>query len=187
MRAVIVYESMYGNTRAIADAIGEGLRAAGDVRVVPVAEAGPGLLGQADLVVVGGPTHAHSMSRPATRTAAMEASRKAGSQLRLDPAASGPGVRDWLGAMGQVDAACAAFDTRIAGPAVLTGRASKGIASLLQRHGLTALASPESFLVTKANELYPGQAERAREWGALLAQRLLAEGSPARVRRAEPA
>ena len=35
MRAVVVYESMYGNTHLIADAIGAGLEAAFDVRVVP--------------------------------------------------------------------------------------------------------------------------------------------------------
>jgi len=73
MRAVVVYESMYGNTHLIADAIGAGLRSAFDVTVVPVAEAGPAVLAGADLVVVGGPTHIHGMSRASTRKAAVEA------------------------------------------------------------------------------------------------------------------
>jgi flavodoxin len=54
MRAVVVYESMYGNTHRIANAIAAGLEAAFDVRVVPVSHAGPEVIADADLVVVGG-------------------------------------------------------------------------------------------------------------------------------------
>jgi flavodoxin len=54
VRAVIVYESMYGNTHQVADAIGAGLSAAFDISVVPVAQAGPEVLRGTDLVVVGG-------------------------------------------------------------------------------------------------------------------------------------
>src|SRR5690242_19397342 len=68
MRAVVVYESMYGNTHLIADAIGRGLVAAAcQVDVVPVDRAGQQMLADADLVVVGGPTHAHGISRDSTR------------------------------------------------------------------------------------------------------------------------
>jgi hypothetical protein len=67
MRIVIVYESMYGNTHVVADAIGAGLESAADVIVVPVSKAYPELLHDAALVVVGGPTHVHGMSRATTR------------------------------------------------------------------------------------------------------------------------
>jgi hypothetical protein len=67
VRAVIVYESMYGNTHQVADAIGAGLSTAFDVSVIPVSKASPAVPTDADLVVVGGPTHAHGMSRAATR------------------------------------------------------------------------------------------------------------------------
>ena len=53
MRAVIIYESMYGNTHAIAEAIGRGLAPQHEVSVVPVADATPELLDGAGLVVVG--------------------------------------------------------------------------------------------------------------------------------------
>jgi flavodoxin len=66
MRAVVVYESMYGNTHQVAEAIGAGLGGAFEVSVVPVSKAGPAVLADADLVVVGGPTHLHAMSRAAT-------------------------------------------------------------------------------------------------------------------------
>jgi len=39
MQAVVVYESMYGNTHLIADAIGAGLKTVFDVSVVPVSRA----------------------------------------------------------------------------------------------------------------------------------------------------
>ena len=82
MRAVVVYESMYGNTHLVADAIGAGLSTVCDVSVVPVAQADPAVLAGADLVVIGGPTHAHGMSRPSTRKAAVEAAGKPVGGLR---------------------------------------------------------------------------------------------------------
>src|SRR6266536_4698634 len=100
MRAVVVYESMYGNTHLIADAIGAALRTAFDVRVVPVSQAKPEVIADADLVVVGGPTHAHGMSRAATRKAAVEAANKPVSPLRAEPGALGPGLRDWFASLG---------------------------------------------------------------------------------------
>src|SRR5256886_13450942 len=136
MRAMVIYESMYGNTHAIAEAIGRGLAPGNDVTVVPVAEATPELLGEADLVVAGGPTHVHGMSGARSRQAAAEAAHKDGSGLTLDAHAEGPGLRDWLDAVGRIQGWGAAFATRMDGPAVLTGRASKAIAKLLARHGL---------------------------------------------------
>src|SRR5215468_7335079 len=67
MQAVIVYESMFGNTRTIAHAIGAGLAEYFDVAIVPVARAYPATYGEADLVVVGGPTHVHGLSRRPSR------------------------------------------------------------------------------------------------------------------------
>ena len=172
MRAMVIYESMYGNTHAIADAIGRGLATGNEVTVVPVAEATPELLGEADLVVAGGPTHVHGMSGPRSRQAAAEAAHKDGSGLTLEPHAQGPGLRDWLSNVGHVHGCGAAFDTRIDGPAMFTGRASKAIAKLLDRHGLTEIAPAQSFLVTKDNQLQPGEEDRAEQWGRELAAKL---------------
>jgi flavodoxin len=90
MRAVVVYESMYGNTHLVADAIGAGLETAFDVSVVPVSHADAGVLDGADLVVVGGPAHVHGMSRASTRKAAVEAADKPASPLSVEPDALGP-------------------------------------------------------------------------------------------------
>jgi hypothetical protein len=169
MQAVVVYESMYGNTHLIADAIGAGLSTALDVSVVPVSEADPAVLADADLVVVGGPTHAHGMSRDGTRKAAVRAADKPVSPLTVEPDAPGPGLREWFGSLGRYPVKAAAFDTRLNGPAALTGRASKGVARLLREHGFDVVAGPESFLVTKQDRLQPHETDRAREWGGKLA------------------
>jgi hypothetical protein len=169
MRAVVIYESMYGNTHLVADAIGAGLGTVFDVRVVPVSQASPAALDDADLVVVGGPTHAHGMSRAATRKAAVEAAGKPVSPLKLEPDAQGPGLREWFSSLGRYPVKAAAFDTRIHAPAALTGRASKGVARLLRAHGFELVAEPESFLVTKQDRLEPHETTRAREWGVKLA------------------
>ena len=169
MRAVVVYESMYGNTRLVADAIAAGLRPAFDVSVVPVSQASPAVLTGADLVVVGGPTHAHGMTQAVTRKAAVQAANKPASPLTVEPDALGPGLREWFGSLGRYPVKAAAFDTRVQGPAALTGRASKGINRRLHAHGFEVIAEPESFLVTKQDRLEPHQIALARAWGTDLA------------------
>jgi hypothetical protein len=169
MHAVVVYESMYGNTHLIAEAIGTGLETAFDVRVLPVAQARPDAIADADLVVVGGPTHAHGMSRASTRKAAVQAANKPVGGLTVEPDALGPGLREWFSSLGNCPIRAAAFDTRIHGPAALTGRASKGVTRLLREHGFNVIAEPESFLVTKQDRLEPHEQDRARDWGARLA------------------
>lgn len=177
MRAVVVYESMYGNTHLVADAIGDGLKAGYQVDVVPVDRADQQLLEGADLVVVGGPTHVHGMSRASTRESAVADARKPDSQLALDPDAEGPGLREWLTALPALRAKGAAFDTRVDLPAVLTGRASKGIGRRLRQHGVELVAEPESFLVTKQNQLEPEETARARRWGVRLVDSLAKDGA----------
>ena len=118
MKAVVIYESMYGNTHLIANAIAEGLRAHGEVTVVPVAEARATVVEDADLVVVGGPTHAHGMSRAATRKGAVDAARKPGSDLVLEApeVSDDSGLREWFASIGQCSKFAAAFDTRVDPP-----------------------------------------------------------------------
>lgn len=172
MKAVIIYESMYGNTRTIAYAISEGLRPTADVTVVSAVEAGQDLIDQADLVLVGAPTHMHGLSRPATRKSAIEAAGKSGSCLTLDPFAGRPGIREWLADLDQGHGLAVAFDTRMSGPPLFTGRASKAITNVLRERGFAVLAGPESFLVTRDSKLRPGETMRAQEWGRSLAARL---------------
>lgn len=181
MRALVVYESMYGNTHSVGVSIAAGLSTRHDVTLVPVTRATPELVAAADLLVVGGPTHMHGMSHAGSRRMAADAAHKEGSELVMDPDADGPGVRGWLedfggagmpGRLGRLgggrDALAVAFDTRLSGAPLLTGRASRGISKLLARHGYRLFAEPESFIVSKQNTLLDGEADRARAWGAMI-------------------
>jgi hypothetical protein len=164
MRTLIVYESMYGNTRAIAEHIAEGMALA-VARVVPVHEATVAMVHEADLLVVGAPTHGHSMPRPSTRKGAVD---QAGGEdgLSLEPHATDDGVRELLSSLDPAPGRlAAAFDTRVDIPPLLSGRASKSIAHQLRRHRFDLLAEPESFLVDKHTRLLDGELDRARLWG----------------------
>jgi hypothetical protein len=174
MRALVVYESMYGNTHVVASNIADGLRVAYEVALVPVAGATAEMLASVDLLVVGGPTHMHGMSSAMTRRLAANAAAKPETGLSLDPNATGPGLRDLLKRLGSGPALAAAFDTRLEGVPTATGQASRRIARLLERHGRMIIAAPESFLVTPQNTLADGEAARARRWGQALA--LIATG-----------
>src|SRR3954447_1266231 len=169
MKALVVYESMYGNTHVVADRIADGMRTGADVTVVPVGDASVDLLDEADLVVVGGPTHVHGMSSDRFRTAAPDAATKSGSVLTMDKSAKGIGLRRWLEQLPEGSGrAAAAFDTRMTGLALVTGRASRSIAKLLTRHGFDVIADPESFLVDHDNRLLAEASTRAYDWGRLL-------------------
>jgi hypothetical protein len=170
MRALVVYESMYGNTHAVAVDIAAGLRATHEVTLVPVTRATRELAAAADLIVAGCPTHMHRMPTVASRRAAAEAARKQGSGLSLDPDADGPGLRAWLEGLSADNVLAASFDTRFGGIPALTGRASRGISRLLKSRGCRLIVPPESFLVSKQNVLVKGESARACSWGALVGE-----------------
>jgi hypothetical protein len=168
MRAIVVYESVYGNTQAIAEAIADGLGAS-----AVTTEEAPADAGHADLLVVGGPTHVHGVASARTLQAGA-----------AEPELHGPALRDWLDALPRAcGAQAAAFDTRLDKAQWLTGAASHGLAKRLDRHGFT-VASTASFLVTDGEgPLVEGELERARQWGAELAASIQAAGAVAPAER----
>jgi hypothetical protein len=90
-------------------------------------------------------------------------------------------VREWLGSLGRLEVAGAAFDTRLQGLPAFTGRASKSIRRLLARHGARIAASPESFLVEGlTGALAGGELGRARAWGERLSGVTASGASPGR-------
>ncbi|MDJ0769228.1 MAG: flavodoxin domain-containing protein [Ilumatobacter sp.] len=174
MRALVVYESMFGNTHTVADRVAAGLRTELEVTVVPATEATHELVDAHDCLIVGGPTHAHGLSSARSRETAAETAAKE-PDLELEPDAEGAGLRDWFDGLGYGrNHRAAAFDTRVDAPAALTGRASKGINRRLVKHGFQPIVEPESFLVDKHNHLLPAEDDRAEAWGADLAHALLA-------------
>jgi len=149
MRSLVVYDSEFGNTKRVAEAIAAGLVGHGPVRLLGLDKIPPQNLGPVDLLFIGGPTQAHAM------TARM---RQFVDALRARPA---NGI------------AAATFDTRLRMPAVISGSAAKAIARKLMSVGVRIFAAPESFFVRGSlPQLEDGETERAAKWAKGVADRL---------------
>lgn len=166
MRGLVVYESLFGNTARIAQAIADGMRKHLDIELHSVTE---GKLPEgADLVVMGGPTHAFSMSRASTRQDAVNQGANA------DPTI---GLREWLDDLPEGnDTMFAAFDTRVEMVRRLPGSAAKAAAKVARKRGYQSLTRPESFYVQDTpGPLLDGEVQRAEVWGTQLAESLVGE------------
>jgi hypothetical protein len=162
MHALVVYESMFGNTRAVAEAIAEGIEGQATVELREVGTA-PDIGPDVDLLVVGGPTHAFGLTRASTRASAKDQATEA-------LVSAGIGVREWLDDLPSTDRAVnvAAFDTRVT-PARVPGSAAKGIAKRLRAKGFNPVRKPTTFWVRGTpGPLADGELDRARAWGATL-------------------
>lgn len=157
MKALVVYDSFYGNTEQIARAIGEGLGSQDDVPVLRVGDVGPEQLTAVTLLVVGSPTRAFRPTPAITKL------------LRAIPRNGLEGAK------------VAAFDTRIAAAAVkssalrfivdLGGYAAKPIANRLRKKGADLIVPPEGFVVADTEgPLKEGEIERAAAWGRQIAE-----------------
>ena len=166
-RALIVYESMFGNTEKVAAAIRDGLSTVIDTDRVRVDQMPGRIPKDVRLLVVGGPTHAFSMSRTSTRTDAV----KQGDVVM--PAETG--IREWLGALPDrtTKTLFATFDTRITKVRRLPGSAARSASKILRRRDFRAVAPPESFFVDDTTgPIDEQELARARHWGETLGQEL---------------
>jgi len=144
MRAMVVYDSVYGNTEKVAKAIGDGI--GGGAQVVRAAAVKTSDLEGLELLVVGSATHG---GRPTEA------------------------LQGLLGRMGEESlhgVRVAAFDTRLATKLVAVfGYAAKRIATALEGRGGRLVAPPEGFLVQgRRGPLQEGELERATAWGGKL-------------------
>lgn len=167
MRALIVYESMFGSTRDIARAIADGLRPAAAVDVVGVEDA-PGTLGEVgddvSMLIVGAPAHPFGLSRPRSRVAA------AGRAATLPTATTDHGLREWLDALpkttGQRDALTFETRLRVRG---WPGSSAKAAAKRLRKAGYRLLWPGQTFYVADlTGTLVEGEIQRAQMWGRWL-------------------
>jgi flavodoxin len=151
MNTLIIYDSKFGNTEKVAQAITMALCDMGEVRAFAVDQADAfGLVnaGNLDLLIIGCPTQIHGIS-PAMRTF-------------LDKIP--PGALKGLPA--------AVFDTRYHGHRWITGSAGRGIATLLFQKGAQLVAQPESFFVAEAEgPLEHGELNRAAAWAQTVAEK----------------
>lgn len=164
MKAVVVYESLWGNTAAVAREIAAGL--GGETRALNTAEATAEAIDGVDLIVAGAPVFAFHLSSDRAR----EDIRRNPGMDAPPPDLSHPSLRSWLDALPAGHGFSAAFDTQVPGP---FGKGAPAIAKELEAKGFTRLAEPTGFMVKgKYGPHRPGELERARAWGAELAGRM---------------
>lgn len=163
MKALVVYESLFGNTEQVARAVTTGLSKHLDVEILEVTQAPETITDLLDLIVVGGPTHAFSMTRPATREDAFKQGATQGSRE--------VGIREWLAHLhaGPHSELVATFDTRVEKVRHLPGSAAKGAAKAARGLGYSSAAKSESFFVEGVEgPLLDGELDRAQAWGERL-------------------
>jgi hypothetical protein len=161
MKAVVVYESFWGNTADIARAIAEGIGP--DARVLTTAEATSEAIAEADLIVAGAPVIAFQLPSETMRQS-LRSERKAPRPADL----SAPSMRSWLDALPAGHGRSAAFETRISwSPGGSTSAIAKGLADA----GYLEVAKAGKFIVKgRYGPMKDGEIERARAWGADIAR-----------------
>lgn len=161
MNSLVVFESQFGNTEQVAQAIARGLRERGRAQVVAVDEAPAALADDLDLLVIGGPTHAFAMSRPDSRAAALSDGADA----------TETGLREWLKTLPSPLPVprVVTFSTR-QGHSFLTGSAAKSAAKALRSHETVAAEVEDFFVAGKHGPLEDGELVRATEWGRHLVE-----------------
>lgn len=143
MNALVLYDSQFGNTEHVAEAIALVLQEALPTRLAAVADVEdlPQELSAVDLLVLGGPTHAHGISQ------------------MLQAGLHSLGERRLLGLR------AATFDTRVHGPRFVTGSAAVRLERFLRRHGAWVVVPARSFLVEgREGPLDEGELGHARDW-----------------------
>jgi flavodoxin len=149
MNTLIIYDSTFGNTAQLAQAMADTLGEHGTVSVALAFEAGLTEVKGINLLLVGGPTQLHGMS-PTMKTL-----------LKSFPRRSLQGMH------------AGAFDTRYHMSAWKSGSAAHAIASRLKRAGVSLVVEPESFFVAeREGPLEEGELERAASWAEEIYQKI---------------
>ncbi len=157
MKAMILYDSMFGNTEQVAQAMATALADTMEVTARRVGDVTPDDLMAVALLIVGSPTQG------------------------FQPTSAVKTLLDSVPAQGLNGVKVAAFDTRIAvedvGNRFLTfmvkifGYAAKPIAHRLQKKGGDLVLPPEGFIVNgKEGPLKEGERARAADWAKAVAK-----------------
>lgn len=162
MKAIVVYESHWGNTEAVARAIAAGIGP--EAEAMTTDQASGAAVADADLIVAGAPVIAFGLPRDAMRDQIAAGGEKA----PRPPDVSHPLLRTWLDALPVSEGWGAAFETRIWwSPRGATG----AIDAKLKKAGYRRAGTSERFIVDGAyGPLKDGELERARTWGTSLAR-----------------
>jgi flavodoxin len=165
MHAIVVFESHWGNTAAVARAIAEGIGP--DARALTTTEATPEIVASAELVVAGAPVMAFGL--PSDE---MIANTVKDPKAPVPADVSHPSLRTWLEDLPHVNGApaahrAAAFETKLWWS---PGGATGGIEARFRKAGFATVGRAQKFVVKGAyGPLREGETERARAWGRELA------------------
>lgn len=163
MKAIVVYESHWGNTAAVARAIAVGLGP--DACALSTSEASGAVLAGVELIVAGAPLLGFSLP---TESMVRSLATTPGAPMPAD--VSHPSMRSWLESLPEGHGCAATFETRIWWS---PGSAAKAILQQLEAHGYRPLDKAQKFIVEdKYGPLRGGELERAKAWGAALVQAL---------------
>lgn len=161
MKAVVVYESHWGNTELVARAIAAGIGP--DAEVLTTDEASGPVIAGADLIVAGAPVMAFGLPGDRTLASLQESAHKA----PTPPDLSHPSLRSWLADLPGGGGAAAAFET---GVRWSPGGATGAIERALRKAGYRTAARGHRFVVTgQYGPLRDGELHKARVWGRELA------------------
>lgn len=176
VKAVIVYESMFGNTKKMANQVAGGLSDAGaDVTVVEVAKDVPDDFMGCDLLVLAAPTHAMSLSRPQTRADAVAKG--------ADAAHAATGIREWLSTIHEnfgspaMRPKVAVFDSRVQKARHWPGSAAKRTEKILTKEGFPVVDRASFYVEDLVGPIIEGEQERARLWGSHLVDIMQVSGT----------
>jgi hypothetical protein len=162
MKAIVVYESLWGNTAAIARAIAEGIGP--EARALSTAEATGAAIADADLIVAGAPLIAFRLPTEQMR----ENLRNNPGKAPVPPDLTHPSMRSWLDGLPKGRGRSAAFETRFP---LSPGGATDAIARGLANAGYPTVAKAQRFIIKGMyGPLRDGELERARLWGVELAK-----------------
>lgn len=163
MKALVVYESLWGNTAAVARAIAAGLGPG--TQALSTAEATKEIVAGADLIVAGSPLFAFQLPTDKIR----ETIRGKAATFPTPPDLSHPPLRAWLETVPAGKGRAAAFETRIWWS---PGGAAGSILKALKKAGYAAAGSKRFRVAGMTGPLKAGEIERARKWGERLARDL---------------
>lgn len=154
MRALVMYDSAYGNTEKVAATITETLKAVARVKQLPADHVVLPDLKNIDLLVVGSPTQGGRPMKPTQdfistlSTTSLKGIRVAAFDTRIDVSTQNLGLRSLMKTI---------------------GFAAPKIARALRNKGGTLIAPPEGFIVGgKEGPITPEELSRAQAWAQIL-------------------
>jgi flavodoxin len=153
MKALVIYDSQFGNTEQVARAIGDALGAQMETTVLRATEVTDAALVGLDLLIVGSPTQSFHATKPVDewlQGRSLRGVRAAAFDTRFD--------------MAEVESRMLRLAVKVAGEGAY---AAPRIAAQLEKDGAAVVVPPEGFIVQETEgPLRPGELERAAAWAA---------------------